>query len=163
MRNMNPLFLLPRAIQGEQLRCINLLSASIEYLFSFVTMFIFHFSRQSFVANFVFFTFSKKTHASITRRVGRSGPKVRINIDVVPQTRIRASRVEGRSVLITGGEYRGLTGKILWIHAPWRHSQLNDSFVHSSFLFDRQDRFNYSRWMVFGFIFIQARYCRYSH
>merc|ERR1719253_403207 len=50
--------------------------------------------------------------SSVRSRVGRSGPNVRVSSDVVPQTRVRASRVEGRSVLVTGGEYRGLSGKI---------------------------------------------------
>jgi len=51
-------------------------------------------------------------NASITSRIGRSGPNIRINSNVIPQTRVRASRVEGRDVLVTGGEYRGLSGTI---------------------------------------------------
>merc|ERR1712194_181238 len=51
-------------------------------------------------------------NASITTRIGRSGPNVRINSNVVPQSRVRASRVEGRNVVVTGGEYRGLSGTI---------------------------------------------------
>jgi hypothetical protein len=35
-----------------------------------------------------------------------------VNSDVVPQSRVRASKAEGRRVLVTGGEYRGLSGKI---------------------------------------------------
>ena len=52
---------------------------------------------------------------SITTRIGRSGPDVRINSDVVPQSRVRASKVEGRNVFVTGGEYRGLTGEIYFL------------------------------------------------
>lgn len=51
-------------------------------------------------------------NASITTRIGRSGPNVRINSNVVPQSRVRASKVEGRNVWVTGGEYRGLSGTI---------------------------------------------------
>jgi len=49
---------------------------------------------------------------SITSRIGRSGPNVRVSSNIIPQTRVRASRVEGRDVLVTGGEYRGLSGTI---------------------------------------------------
>merc|ERR1711957_492608 len=49
---------------------------------------------------------------SMSTRVGRSGSHVRINSNVVPQSRVRASRVEGRKVLVSGGEYRGLSGTI---------------------------------------------------
>jgi len=51
-------------------------------------------------------------NSSATSRVGRSGPNLRINSNVVPQNRVRASKVEGRNVLVTGGEYRGLSGMI---------------------------------------------------
>ena len=37
---------------------------------------------------------------------------MRVNRTVVPQTRVRASKNEGRKVLVTGGEYRGLSGMI---------------------------------------------------
>ena len=50
--------------------------------------------------------------SSGTSRAGRSGHKVRISRKVTPQTRVRASKVEGRSVLVTGGEYKGRRGKI---------------------------------------------------
>lgn len=49
---------------------------------------------------------------NITSRVGRSGHNIHINRDIIPQTRVRASTIEGRRVLVTGGEYKGLSGKI---------------------------------------------------
>ncbi|KAL3778272.1 hypothetical protein ACHAW5_010143 [Stephanodiscus triporus] len=50
--------------------------------------------------------------SSITSRIGRSAPNVRVNSAVVPQTRVRASDAEGRKVLVTGGEHRGLSGTV---------------------------------------------------
>merc|ERR1712029_569944 len=51
-------------------------------------------------------------NSSVTTRVGRSGPNVRVNRKIAPQSRVRGSRVEGRNVLVTAGEYRGLSGTI---------------------------------------------------
>jgi len=51
-------------------------------------------------------------NANTTSRIGRSGPNVRVNSNVIPQSRVRASRVEGRDVLVTGGEYQGLSGTV---------------------------------------------------
>ena len=45
--------------------------------------------------------------------MGRSGSNVRINRNVIPQSRVWASKHEGRQVMVTAGEYRGLTGKNL--------------------------------------------------
>ena len=45
--------------------------------------------------------------------MGRSGSNVRINRNVIPQSRVWASKHEGRQVMVTRGEYRGLTGKNL--------------------------------------------------
>jgi len=49
---------------------------------------------------------------SITSRVGRSGHNIHIKRDIIPQIRVRASTIEGRRVLVTKGEYKGLSGKI---------------------------------------------------
>ena len=50
------------------------------------------------------------------RRVGRSDANVRVSNVVIPQarppTRVRASAVEGKRVMVTGGEFRGLSGTI---------------------------------------------------
>lgn len=46
------------------------------------------------------------------RRVGRTDTNVRVSNIVVPQTRVRASAVEGKRVLVTGGEFRGRIGTI---------------------------------------------------
>jgi hypothetical protein len=50
--------------------------------------------------------------SSINYRTGRSGRNIRVSKKVVPQCRVRASQVEGKHVLVTGGEYRGLIGSI---------------------------------------------------
>jgi hypothetical protein len=46
------------------------------------------------------------------RRVGRTDTNVRVSNVIIPQTRVRASAVEGKRVLVTGGEFRGLSGTI---------------------------------------------------
>jgi len=51
-------------------------------------------------------------NSAVSSQVGRSGHNIRVSNTVVPQTRVRGSAVEGRQVLVTGGEYRGLNGKI---------------------------------------------------
>lgn len=50
----------------------------------------------------------------ISYRAGRSASNVRVSKHVLPQaqTRIRASMVEGKHVLVIGGEHRGLIGTI---------------------------------------------------
>ncbi len=45
-------------------------------------------------------------------RTGRSGRNIRVRATVEPQCRVRASAVEGKDVLVTKGEYRGLSGTI---------------------------------------------------
>ena len=54
--------------------------------------------------------------SSTVQRFGRSGTNVRVSNVVIPQsrpqTRVRVSAVEGKRVLVTGGEYRGLYGTI---------------------------------------------------
>ncbi|KAK1741064.1 hypothetical protein QTG54_008316 [Skeletonema marinoi] len=54
--------------------------------------------------------------AASVRRVGRTDSNVRVSNVVIPQTRphtrVRASAVEGKRVLVTGGEFRGLSGTI---------------------------------------------------
>mmetsp|Transcript_25303 Transcript_25303/g.39262 ORF Transcript_25303/g.39262 Transcript_25303/m.39262 type:complete len:928 (+) Transcript_25303:229-3012(+) len=54
--------------------------------------------------------------AASVRRVGRTDSDVRVSNVVIPQTRphtrVRASAVEGKRVLVTGGEFRGLSGTI---------------------------------------------------
>eukprot|EP00804_Cyclotella_cryptica_P000783 CCRYP_001050-RA/>CCRYP_001050-RA protein AED:0.03 eAED:0.03 QI:167/1/1/1/0.66/0.5/4/169/866 len=49
-------------------------------------------------------------NTDILHRIGRSGRNIRISKSVVPQCRVRASAVEGKHVLVIGGEYRGLSG-----------------------------------------------------
>ena len=44
-------------------------------------------------------------------RMRRSAPNVQGNSAIVPQSQVRASKAEGQSVLVTGGEYHGLSGK----------------------------------------------------
>ena len=48
----------------------------------------------------------------MAHRQGRSAPNVRVSSTVIPQSRVRGSAVEGKNVLVIGGEYRGLSGKI---------------------------------------------------
>ena len=58
--------------------------------------------------------------AAMVSRVGRTGSNVRVSNVVIPQTlpdtrpltRVRGSAIEGKRVLVTGGEYRGLSGTI---------------------------------------------------
>lgn len=58
--------------------------------------------------------------AATVSRVGRTGSNVRVNNVVIPQTlpdtrpltRVRGSAIEGKLVLVTAGEYRGLSGTI---------------------------------------------------
>lgn len=55
--------------------------------------------------------------SATVRRVGRTGRKVCVSNVVIPQaarsqTRVRASALEGKRVLVTGGEFRGLSGFI---------------------------------------------------
>lgn len=57
--------------------------------------------------------------------MGRSGSDVRINRNVIPQSRVWASKHEGRQVMVTAGEYRGLTGKILLFRAVSMLCHLN--------------------------------------
>ena len=45
-------------------------------------------------------------------REARSSLNARVNKDVQPQTKVRASAVEGRRVKITAGPYSGMTGKV---------------------------------------------------
>lgn len=53
---------------------------------------------------------------SKVRRVGRTDTNVRVSNVVLPQsrpqTRVRASAVEGKRILVTKGEFRGLSGTI---------------------------------------------------
>jgi hypothetical protein len=60
------------------------------------------------------------TTVATVSRVGRTGSNVRVSNVVIPQTvpntrpltRVRGSAIEGKRVLVTGGEYRGLSGTI---------------------------------------------------
>ena len=58
----------------------------------------------------------KKDAAAAICRVGRTERNVRVSNVVIPQTppqtRVRASAIEGKRVLVTGGEHRGLSGTI---------------------------------------------------
>lgn len=45
-------------------------------------------------------------------RAGRSSKSIRVSKDVIPQSRVRTSAVEGSKVVVTGGEYRGRVGTI---------------------------------------------------
>ncbi|KAL7482837.1 hypothetical protein ACHAW6_008497 [Cyclotella cf. meneghiniana] len=51
-------------------------------------------------------------NTDIPHRIGRSGQNIRVSKSVIPQCRVRASAVEGKHVLVIGGEYRGLSGII---------------------------------------------------
>jgi len=46
----------------------------------------------------------------VLSREGRSSSNIRVNAEIIPQSRVRASAVEKRFVAVTAGPYSGLVG-----------------------------------------------------
>lgn len=72
--------------------------------------------KKTQMPSFVKQSWNKAAVAARVRRVGRTETNVRVSNVVMPQTRpstrVRASAVEGKRVMVTGGEFRGLSGTI---------------------------------------------------
>lgn len=72
--------------------------------------------KKTQMPSFVKQNWNRAAVAARVRRVGRTDANVRVSNVVIPQTRpptrVRASAVEGKHVMVTGGEFRGLSGTI---------------------------------------------------